>query len=185
MAALMHELLAAASVAGRICVGLVFLLAAAQKAMHWRILPGVIANYRLMPRWMNLPVATFLPPAEMILAVLLLSAQARPWPALAAMALLALFAAAMAINIKRGRDQIDCGCGESFLRQTLNWALVARNCLLVALLVPSLAMAAPVTMPLSLAVSGVAASLGLFLLYLLLNILAALPPVDARDHRFA
>lgn len=183
MAALMHELLAAASMAGRICVGLVFLLAAAQKAMHWRVLPGVIANYRLLPRWMVGPVAALLAPAEMILAILLLSAQARPWPALAAMAFLALFAAAMAINIERGRDHIDCGCGESFLRQTLNWALVARNCLLAVLLVPSLAMAAPMTI--SLALSAAAAGLGLFLLYLLLNILAALPPVDARGHRFA
>ncbi len=76
MAAMMHELLAAASVAGRICVGLVFLLAAAQKAQHWRILPGVIANYRLLPRWMAVaPVAALLPPAEMVLAILLLSAQ--------------------------------------------------------------------------------------------------------------
>src|SRR6516164_10283883 len=121
MAALMHELLAAASVAGRTCVGLVFMLAATQKAMHWRILPGVIANYRLLPRWMSLPAAVLLPPVEMVLALLLLSAQFRSWPALAAITLLLLFAGAMAINLTRGRDHIDCGCGEMFLRQALNW----------------------------------------------------------------
>ena len=54
-------------------------------------------------------------------------AVASPGLALVAMALLALFAAAMAINIRRGRDHIDCGCGQSFLRQTLSWMLVARN----------------------------------------------------------
>ncbi|HEX3755400.1 MAG TPA: MauE/DoxX family redox-associated membrane protein [Rhizomicrobium sp.] len=180
---MLHELLAAASVAGRTAVGLVFLLAAVQKAGHWRILPGVIANYRLLPRWATWPAAALLPPAEMILAILLLSAQLRPWPALAAMALLALFAAAMAINIRRGRAAIDCGCGETFLRQTLSWTLVARNGVLAALLIPSIVMEGPMTM--SLALSGVAAGVSLFLLYLLFNILAALPPAQRRDHRFA
>lgn len=183
MAAMLHELLAAASVAGRTAVGLVFILAATQKAMHWRILPGVIANYRLLPRAMAWPVAALLPPTEMILAILLLSAQLRPWPAFVAMALLALFATAMAINIRRGRDHIDCGCGETFLRQTLSWALVTRNAVLAALLIPSWTTAGPMTM--SLALSGVAAGLSLFLLYLLFNILAALPPAHARGHRFA
>jgi hypothetical protein len=183
MAALMHELTASASVAARMCVGLVFMLAATQKAMHWRILPGVIANYRLLPRWMALPAAALLPPTEMVVAVLLLSAQLRPWPALAAIMLLLVFAAAMAINIKLGRDHIDCGCGETFLRQPLSWTLVARNGVLAALLVPALVMTAPVTM--ASALSGAAAGIGLFLLYLLLNILAALPPADARGHRFA
>ena len=66
MAGMLHDLLAAASVAGRTGVGLVFLLAATQKAMHWRILPGVISNYRLLSRWMNWPVAALLPPLEMM-----------------------------------------------------------------------------------------------------------------------
>jgi hypothetical protein len=183
MAALMHELLAAASVAGRTCVGLVFILAATQKALHWRILPGVIGNYRLLPRWMSLPAAALLPPLEMILAILLLSAQLRPWPALAAVTLLLVFAGAMAINLKWGRDHIDCGCGETFLRQTLNRGLVARNLVLAMLLIPSLWPSAPMTI--SFILSAATAGLGFFLLYLLFNILAAMPPSGARDHRFA
>ncbi len=183
MAALTHQLLVAASVAGRACVGLVFLLAAAQKAMHWRVLPAVIANYRLLPRLMVVPAAALLPPAEMVLAVLLLSGQLRPWPALAAMALLMLFAGAMAINLGRGRGHIDCGCGETFLRQPLSQALVARNAVLAGLLLPSLGPTAPIAI--SLVLSGIAAGAGLFLLYLLLNILAALPSTEARYPRFA
>jgi hypothetical protein len=183
MAALLHDLWAAASVAGRTGGGLVFMLAAIQKAAHWRILPGVIANYRLLPRWMNWPVAALLPPAEVILGIALLSAQLRPWPEMAAIAMLLLFAAAMTINIRRGRDHIDCGCGETFLRQTLSWALVTRNAVLVALLVPSLVPTERMSM--SLAFSSIAAGFGLFLLYLLFNILAALPPVERRGHRFA
>ena len=59
-----RELVAAISVAGQICVGLVFLLAAAQKASHWRILPGVIANYRLLPGNGPMPQCTPSTPAE-------------------------------------------------------------------------------------------------------------------------
>jgi hypothetical protein len=183
MGAALHDLLAAAAVAGRTCAGLVFLLAAVQKAQHWRILPGVIANYRLLPRWMSGPAAALLPPAEMVLAILLLSALFNPWPSLVAIGLLALFAAAMAINIRRGRRHIDCGCGESFLRQTLNWTLVARNGLLMALLMPSLVTIGPANMPMIL--TATAAGIGLFLLYLLLNVFAALPAVEHHGHRFA
>jgi hypothetical protein len=169
--ALVRELLAAMSVAGQVCAGLVFLAAAAQKASHWRILPGVIANYRLLPHWAIAPAASLLPPLEMILAILLLSAWFKPWPALAAMSLLALFATAIAINLKRGRIHIDCGCGQSFLKQTLRWALVWRNAGLAALLLPSLILPGPVSATLT----GAAAGLGFFLLYLALNIFAALP----------
>ena len=183
MVAVAHQLLAAASVAGRVCVGLVFVLAATQKAQHWRIFSGVIANYRLLPRLLVAPVAILLPPAEMLTGLLLLSGQFRPAGDLAAIALLGFFATAMAINVKRGRTQIDCGCGQSFLKQTLSWLLVARNAGLALLLAPSLAFTESMT--LTTALTGVAAGLAFFLLYLLLNVFSALPPVEARRHRFA
>jgi hypothetical protein len=179
----MMQFLAIASAAGRVCVGLVFLLAAAQKAQHWRIFSGVIANYRLLPRVMVAPAAALLPPLEMIVGLLLLSALAMPWTLLAATVLLAAFAAAMMINLKRGRAHIDCGCGQSFLAQTLSWTLVGRNAALVALLLPSLAPVGPLTM--AAALSGAGAGLAFFLLYLLLNTLSALPRPDARGHYFA
>jgi hypothetical protein len=184
MAALLHELLASASVAGRICVGLVFVLAALQKAQHWRIFSGVLANYRLLPAIMIVPVALLLPPAEMLVGLLLLSAQFRPFGEWAAVALLGLFAVAMAVNLKRGRTEIDCGCGRSFLKQTLRWVLVWRNAGLAALLLPSLIFSGSIAM--TTALSGVAAGLAFFVLYLMLNVLSALPPVQARPiTRFA
>jgi hypothetical protein len=103
--------------------------------------------------------------------------------ALASIALLAVFAAAMAINLLRGRSAIDCGCGQSFLAQTLSWTLVVRNGVLAALLLPSLIAAGPVA--LSVALAGAGAGFAFFLLYLLLNALAALPRPEARGHRFA
>jgi len=178
-----HELLAALSVAGRVCVGLVFLVAATQKASHWRILSGVIANYRLLPRMLVAPASALLPPLELVLGAMLLSGFAQGLTALAAMVLLALFAVAMAINLRRGRTDIDCGCGQSFLKQTLSWTLVARNAVLAALLLPSLGTSVPATMPIL--VAGGSAGLAFFLLYLLFNTICALPRAPAHGHRFA
>jgi hypothetical protein len=144
-------------------------------------LPGVIANYRLLPRVLVGPAAALLPPLEMIVGVLLLSAMAISWTLLASIVLLGLFAAAMAINLRRGRADIDCGCGQSFLKQSLSWTLVVRNAVLATLLLPSLAMLDPV--PMSAALTGVGAGLAFFLLYLLLNTISALPRPDQR--RFA
>ena len=177
-----QELLATASVAGRVCVGLVFVLAAVQKSQHWRIFSGVVANYRLLPESLVRPAAIALPPVEMAVGLVLLSAQFRPFGALAGMALLGLFAAAMAINLKRGRSEIDCGCGHSLLKQNLRWLLVGRNAGLAALLVPSVISTQGLSMPDLL--TGVGAGAGFFLLYLLLNAFSALPPIEARRHRF-
>ena len=173
MAPLIQELIAAAGVAGRICLGLIFLTAAAQKFSHWRILPAVIANYRLLPRRLVAPASALLPPVELILGVTLLAGFAQGWTALAAMVLLALFATAMAINLHRGRSTIDCGCGQSFLKQTLDWSLIARNAVLAALLLPSFGAAAPVSMPIL--VAGCSAGLAFALLYLVTNTISALP----------
>ena len=177
------ELAAALSVAGRICVGLIFVLAATQKAQHWRVFSGVLANYRLLPRALVAPAAMLLPPAELAVGLLLLSARSRPWGEAAAITLLGLFALAMAINVRRGRTHIDCGCGQSVLKQPLSWMLVGRNAGLIVLLLPSLSFAGPETI--SAALSGVAAGMAFFVVYLLFNALSALPPAEARRQRFA
>jgi hypothetical protein len=49
-----------------------------------------------------------------------------------AVALLLLFAAAMAINLRRGRSDIDCGCFVGLMRQRIDWVLVHRNLVLAA-----------------------------------------------------
>jgi hypothetical protein len=112
--------LAEAAAAVKALVGLVFLSAAIGKMRNWIPLQGVIANYRLLPDILVAPVAYVLPPVEALLGAALL---------------LAVFAAAMGINLLRGRRHIDCGCFQSALRQSLSWILVARNGALVLLLV--------------------------------------------------
>ena len=56
----------------------------------------------------------------------------RHFGAALAIALLVMFALAMAINLVRGRTEIDCGCFKSGLRQTVSGWLVGRNLLLAA-----------------------------------------------------
>ena len=162
-----------ASVSGQVCAGLVFCLAAAGKFQHWSILRGVIGNYRLLPDALIAPAAAILPPLEMTLGILLLSGVARGAAAAAAGLLMSVFAAAMAINLRRGRVHIDCGCNQSFLKQELRWALVARNAVLVLGLLPALAVAGPVPWAVLLAGSGVGAAF--FMLYLMVNVFSALP----------
>ncbi len=170
---MLNDLAMIAAVCGLVCTGLVFVVAGAQKLRHRAVLRGVIANYRLLPDMLVAPTAELLPPLEVALGLLLLTGVGRPFAPLGAMLLLAVFAAAMAINIRRGRSHIDCGCNQSFLRQPLRWSLVMRNALLMLALVPALAMTGAV--PLAVLVAGACGGAAFFMLYVLANVLAALP----------
>lgn len=94
---------------------------------------GVVQNYRLLPAALAAPVAYALPVLEGLIAIGLLIEATRPAAALLAALLLAVFAIAIAINILRGRREIDCGCFGAELRQRLGWDLVGRNAVLIVL----------------------------------------------------
>ncbi len=161
-----------------------FLVAGIDKLRHRALLPGVIANYRLLPAALVAPAAALLPPAELALAAGLMVGLVTGnllWPALAAAALLLLFAAAMAINIVRGRRHIDCGCGHAGLRQRLGWGQVARNIVLALLLLPALAGAGPLAAG-DLAVAA-AGGITLYLLMLLFTALSGLPGLPSGQAR--
>lgn len=111
----------------------VFAAAAATKLRAPEVFAGVVENYRLLPAALVRPAALALPPAELAAAVGLLVPATRPAAAALAVLLLLLFAAAMAINLARGRREIDCGCFVGPLRQRVGWPLVGRNLLLAAL----------------------------------------------------
>jgi uncharacterized membrane protein YphA (DoxX/SURF4 family) len=117
----------------RIAAALIFFTAASSKLRRWNTFEGIVAGYRLLPdplvRW----VAWVLPPGEIVLAAALVFGVPGSEPA--ASALLCLFAAAMAINLARGRTHIDCGCFDAAQRQPLRWLLVVRNIVLAVLLI--------------------------------------------------
>ncbi|WP_348766183.1 MauE/DoxX family redox-associated membrane protein [uncultured Salinisphaera sp.] len=80
-------------------------------------------------------VARALPFVEGLVAILLLVPGLRVWGAAGAGALLALYTAAIAINLWRGRRDIDCGCSGPGLERPLSSALLARNGVLMMMAV--------------------------------------------------
>lgn len=166
--------------AASIGVGLIFVTAGSAKIRHRALLEGVVANYRILPRRLVAPVARLLPGVEIATGLALIAGLGRA-PALAATAMLLTFAAAMAVNVRRGRLSIDCGCGLSHLRQHVGWPLVARNCVLAALLVPNWATTPVLAWPdvVIAAFGGIA----LFLAYQLFNALDALSRSSAAAYR--
>ncbi|MBV2150757.1 methylamine utilization protein MauE [Sphingobium sp. AS12] len=163
--------LAITGLAASLGVGLILLIAGIDKWRHRMLLPGVIANYRLLPTGLVLPAAKILPIAEIGIGGALIVGFA-PLPVILAILLLTLFGVAMAINIRRGRTHIDCGCGRSQLRHPVGWPLVARNAVLAVLLFPRLWPAPSFgAMDIGTAMVG---GVALYLAYLLCNSIGAL-----------
>jgi hypothetical protein len=125
---------AAFEIALHTAVALVFLEAAYGKFADRAGFEGVVANYRLLPERLVGALANMLPPLEALIGGWLLTGLGALWASAAAAALLALFAAAMGVNLLRGRREIDCGCGRAGLRQPIGWGRVARNLILGVLL---------------------------------------------------
>jgi len=116
-----------------LALAMVFGGGAASKMSAWAELEGVVRNFRILPGTLVPLVQWTLPPVELLLAVGVLVPATRAVSAAGMAALLALFAGAIALNVLRGRVDIDCGCFRSALRQNLSWWLVLRNGLLMAL----------------------------------------------------
>jgi len=74
--------------------------------------------------------AVALPVAELAIAAGLLWSTSRPYAGILAFLLIGAYALAIAINLARGRKDIDCGCSGPAMRQPLQPALLARNLLL-------------------------------------------------------
>jgi len=113
--------------------GLALLLASAAVA-KLRDLGGftaALAGYRLLPAALAAPAAAVFVAVELLLAAGLWLNPLRAACALGAALLLSLYGIAIALNLARGRRDIDCGCGGPLARQPLSEALVLRNALLV------------------------------------------------------
>jgi hypothetical protein len=104
---------------------------------------ATLRNYRLVSRALAPGVALLVPVAEATAAVALLPRASRGAAATLATCLLALFGAALWINIRRGRTAIDCGCFGSRTGRGIRRWMVWRNALLAllaaSLLLPSTA----------------------------------------------
>lgn len=139
-------------------VQLIFLGALLHKGFDFVEFQGFVADYQLLPEFLVKPASVCLVIAEAAVVLLVLWSPVRFFALILAALLLSLYALAIAVNLKRGRTQIECGCGGA--PQWLSAGLVWRNWVLIALLLVPLW-----HMPTGLAVSEIAAALlaGVFL----------------------
>lgn len=148
-------LLGCIAVLARVAVACLFGAAAVGKLRRRADFAGAVAGYRLLPAGLVAPVALALPPLEIAIAIGLLAGM--PLAITAGSALLALFAAAMAINLLRGRRDVDCGCDPTARARPITWTFVARNLLLGALLLTGLVAAPALPLPVLVAAGGAGA----------------------------
>ncbi len=88
-------------------------------------------DYRLLPDVMVPFASALVVLSELAAFALLLVPSLRPAGAVLAGGLLVLYAAAIGINLARGRTEIDCGCSFGASGQSISgWLLVRNACLL-------------------------------------------------------
>jgi len=123
----------------RTALALLFFVAAGHKLRDPRRFRATVAEYRLVPDRFAPPAAALLVAVEAAAGGALLVPGARAAGLLAAAALLVVYGAAIAINLARGRWDIDCGCTGPAVRRPISGWLVARNAVLAAAALAGLA----------------------------------------------
>jgi len=119
---------------GRLALAVLFGRAAVHKLRDRERFDAVLADYRVLPRAAVKAAARGLVAAELATAAALLLPGAGAAGALGAAGLLAVYSAAIGVNLARGRREIDCGCGGPAERP-LGPGLLARNALLMGIAV--------------------------------------------------
>jgi uncharacterized membrane protein YphA (DoxX/SURF4 family) len=118
-----------------LALALIFGASGILKLRDLEMFEGSLANYQLAPPWLEKPLAYLLPIIECISAIGLLTRPTRTPAAWMLLGLLVIFTCAVAINLARGRSNIDCGCFGPALRQELSGWMLVRNLALTILTV--------------------------------------------------
>ncbi len=113
----------------RLTIAVIFALAAYHTMREWTKFSGIVEQYRIVPRRLALVAARILPPLEWLAALALVLPNTSRVGAGLGLCLMALFTAAITVNLARGRLAIDCGCGGAS-GQKLSSGLVVRNLVL-------------------------------------------------------
>ena len=117
----------------RAIMALLFLWAALHKLDITRF-QAVLAAYRVIPLPLVAATSRLVILVEVLLGIGWAMGIMLQAVAVASAVLLGTYAGAMAVNLVRGRDYIDCGCGfgtDQQAEQKISWALVARNTVLL------------------------------------------------------
>ncbi|WP_165857259.1 MauE/DoxX family redox-associated membrane protein [Marinobacter sp. JSM 1782161] len=159
---------------------LLFLRAFTHKLFDFDEFQGFLADYELLPESLVRPAGMALVALEGVTVLALVFAASRPIGLFLAIALLALYATAIGINLRRGNRRIECGCGGA--PQWLSRSLLVRNGVLgllalVPLTAPPLETSTPGV------IAAIAAGLCLWVLYTLFEQANAnLVAMKARQH---
>lgn len=117
-------------------LGLMFLLAGYHKLADGAAFRITLLEYQVLPETLVAPASRIIPIVEVLLGGAWLFAwYGAGMTAMASAGLLGVYAAAIALNIMRGRVHFDCGCGFGGKReneQYLSGGLIARNVALIA-----------------------------------------------------
>lgn len=117
-------------------LALLFVATAFEKVRDFGAFRAALSGYRLLPDRFTGGVAVALAGSEASLGLALVTPAAwglRDAALLASAALFGLYGAAIAVNLVRGRRDIDCGCAGPAARQPLSEWLLARNAVLIAM----------------------------------------------------
>ncbi|HVB38127.1 MAG TPA: MauE/DoxX family redox-associated membrane protein, partial [Vicinamibacterales bacterium] len=109
----------------RAALACVFLLAGANKLFDYDTTRRTIADFGL-PALLVGPTSLLLPSAEIVVAVLLVSAGLVWWGAVGGSLLLLIFTSAIAVNLALGRTPM-CHCFGQLRSRPIGWETVARN----------------------------------------------------------
>jgi hypothetical protein len=116
-----------------------FVVGAMQKLADASYFQQVITDYQILPTALSPLLARTLPLIELAAGIALLIPMSR-FAALGTVTLLLTsYSIAIAINIVRGRRDIDCGCAGPGQEQTLSSWLLGRNGLLIVLALSAMA----------------------------------------------
>lgn len=155
-----------AAAALTVFVTLIFARAAWHKLGEFTEFTGFVADYRLLPEKLVIPASYAIVGAELLAVALQLVPGGRPFGLVIAVAMLLLYAGSMAVNIRRGRVTIECGCGGA--AQPLSMSLVIRNGLLAGLGLVALALPLGPLGPAD-AIAAIVSGFALWVAYLLVE----------------
>ena len=108
-----------------------FVVSALQKLTDAGYFQQVITDYQVLPAALSPLLARVLPLVELGAGIALLIPLSRSAALGTVTLLLAIYSAAIALNILRGRRDIDCGCAGPGQEQSLSGWLLGRNALLI------------------------------------------------------
>jgi hypothetical protein len=120
------------SIAAELIVAATLLFAAASKLRNLPSFAEGLRGYALLPDWTVSWVARLVPAIEVALAAALLLGWAEPWPALMSAGLFGVFAVAIGLAVRGGRD-IPCHCFGPSPKYRVGIGAMLRAVVLVAL----------------------------------------------------